>query len=909
MKLLSSIDENKDIVNKEYLTNNYQAKLVSGTNIKTVNSNSLLGSGNISVGTITGVSLDGTSVATSGVANVKAIPIAFGTSAVAGAAGTIVALKKYGNVNYNGSLIGTNILNLSINRFFHCYERGATITCNYFNNPNFFCDGAYSGHYPSVNPSTSFSTIPFVLEITKTSSFEMTDVSRLLIIGHRLTGSLKATKYKIEVAYAYSGGTHSWDTVIDYDGEAVEICQKFYGLYCSNQGSTSAPWHSIYGIRLTISGSTSTVFQIADVQLICGRGTEQPYESIHALSDAGGTIYGNLTVTGSITGTASNAAKTTGTLTIQKNGTQVGDTFNGSVNKTINIPIPVKTSELTNDSGYITNSDLPTNHVSYTQSTQTVAGLSKTVSKVNPTTIYVSNGLIMGGTAAAAGLVTRGICGVTTPTADGAANKDNLYINYDGNNDFNSSRQLILSAGEAGTHLGSNMYQYAAPRGEVVKNWVEAKGYTSNTGTITGVSVNGTSVATSGVANITSVPASILSGAIKNGVTATTQSAGDNSTKVATTAYVDTAITNLPEPMIFKGSLGTGGTITTLPAASSSNEGYTYKVITAGTYASQTAKIGDTFISDGSTWVLIPSGDEPSGTVTSVTIKATGPIAIDSSAAITTSGTRTISHSNSGVTAGTYRSVTVNATGHVTAGTNPTTLSGYGITDAKIDNGVITLGSNTITPLTSFTETDPMFTASAAYTIEQEDLTYWNSKQDQLVSGDNIKTINGVSILGTGNLIIGEGGSIATDVRINDTSVTDDGMANISVDGVYNAATNKIVTESSLTNLRNTITSDIPSIIDFVTYNTESFTNPITSTTKNVGVVTIAKSNNPIKVKVSDEVVAININGSAEIYMGLDSEGHARLYADNLEAFTAIQLGTFAWEKLSDGSIVFGGVE
>ena len=39
-------------------------------------------------------------------------------------------------------------------------------------------------------------------------------------------------------------------------------------------------------------------------------------------------------------------------------------------------------------------------------------------------------------------------------------------------------------------------------------------------------------------------------------------------------------------------------------------------------------------------------------------------------------------HPNSGVTAGTYRSVTVNAAGHVTGGSNPTTLSGYGITDA-----------------------------------------------------------------------------------------------------------------------------------------------------------------------------------------------------------------------------------
>ena len=49
--------------------------------------------------------------------------------------------------------------------------------------------------------------------------------------------------------------------------------------------------------------------------------------------------------------------------------------------------------------------------------------------------------------------------------------------------------------------------------------------------------------------------------------------------------------------------------------------------------------------------------------------------------------TTVYSHPNSGVTAGTYKSVTVNAQGHVTSGSNPTTLSGYGITDAetKID--------------------------------------------------------------------------------------------------------------------------------------------------------------------------------------------------------------------------------
>lgn len=57
-----------------------------------------------------------------------------------------------------------------------------------------------------------------------------------------------------------------------------------------------------------------------------------------------------------------------------------------------------------------------------------------------------------------------------------------------------------------------------------------------------------------------------------------------------------------------------------------------------------------------------------------------------------------------------------------------TTLSGYGITDAKIVNGTITLGSNTITPLTSFTESDPVFSASAAAGITSSDITNWNNK-------------------------------------------------------------------------------------------------------------------------------------------------------------------------------------
>lgn len=65
----------------------------------------------------------------------------------------------------------------------------------------------------------------------------------------------------------------------------------------------------------------------------------------------------------------------------------------------------------------------------------------------------------------------------------------------------------------------------------------------------------------------------------------------------------------------------------------------------------------------------------------------------------------TATYKNSGVVAGTYRSVTVDAKGNVTAGSNPTTLSGYGITDAVPSsqkgaaNGVATLDSGGKVPI------------------------------------------------------------------------------------------------------------------------------------------------------------------------------------------------------------------
>lgn len=90
-----------------------------------------------------------------------------------------------------------------------------------------------------------------------------------------------------------------------------------------------------------------------------------------------------------------------------------------------------------------------------------------------------------------------------------------------------------------------------------------------------------------------------------------------------------------------------------------------------------------------------------------------------------------------------------------------------------------------------------------------------SSKQDTLVSGTNIKTINNESILGSGNINI-QGGSGSTDVKINGTSITSGDTANIAVEGTYNASTNKLMTKSEVDGYdASWITSRRPSVADF----------------------------------------------------------------------------------------------
>lgn len=74
-------------------------------------------------------------------------------------------------------------------------------------------------------------------------------------------------------------------------------------------------------------------------------------------------------------------------------------------------------------------------------------------------------------------------------------------------------------------------------------------------------------------------------------------------------------------------------------------------------------------------------------------------------------------------------------------------------------------------------------------------------KQDLLISGTNIKTINNTSLLGSGNINIAGGGGSSTDVQINGNSIVSEGIANIVTESAYNSSTNKLATMNDMPDL------------------------------------------------------------------------------------------------------------
>lgn len=289
--------------------------------------------------------------------------------------------------------------------------------------------------------------------------------------------------------------------------------------------------------------------------------------------------------------------------------------------------------------------------------------------------------------------------------------------------------------------------------------------------------------ATFGDINITKSQVSDLgtigTAAAKAYTTSVTSGSGD----LVTSGAVWTAIDNLPEPMIFKGTLGTGGTITSLPTAAAANEGFTYKVITAGTYASTAAKVGDVFVSNGSSWVLIPAGDTDSDTWRNIKINGTEKLG----SGISTGAVDFVN--------GTNTTVSFNATGNKVS-INATDTN----THRPIQvNGTQILGDNTTALNLKAGDNVSVTNSSGTVTIAATDTTYSDATTSAsgLMSSDDKTKLNGVA---TGaevnqnafsNVKVGTT-TVAADAKTDTVEFVGDGIVTITGD-----ATNDKVTISA----------------------------------------------------------------------------------------------------------------
>lgn len=197
-----------------------------------------------------------------------------------------------------------------------------------------------------------------------------------------------------------------------------------------------------------------------------------------------------------------------GKLTIQKNGTNVQTfTANQSSNATANITVPTKTSDLTNDSGFITNAGVTG-----------AKGNSETnyrTGNVNITAANIGLGNVGNfkavSTVASQDLTDTEKSNARANIGAGTSNFSGAYADLTGKPTIPTVNNATLTIQKNGTNVQTftaNQASNATANITVptkVSELTNDSGYTTNVGTITGIKMNGASKGTSGVVDLGTV--------------------------------------------------------------------------------------------------------------------------------------------------------------------------------------------------------------------------------------------------------------------------------------------------------------------------------------------------------------------------------------------------------------------
>lgn len=309
------------------------------------------------------------------------------------------------------------------------------------------------------------------------------DKARITFTSNTVSGNMGvyAVLRKLLINISTNGASGATVTI---EGSKIGSDTTFTTLQSNIPISGWSGWNSIDMEGLRFGGSASQTSQYRRIRLTFSiTGINSSYDSILTITDI--AAYGD-----SKWATNSNLAENNHIYSYDS-GQNV--TFPGSVTASSFIP----TSDSRYNVGTTTNrflnvysdnlnasSSINLAGTVFSNVTGSVLGTSKTLTKIATNQLYVEKGIVFGGSAAQAGLVTRGICGVSTPDSNGGCSKENLYINYDGDSTYRENRQIVIQAGTFGTKYNDGIYAFTAVRGDKLKAYIENFGNTTDAGNV-----------------------------------------------------------------------------------------------------------------------------------------------------------------------------------------------------------------------------------------------------------------------------------------------------------------------------------------------------------------------------------------------------------------------------------------